>query len=190
MLRAAGGGPRTGDVAYPRVVTAAVTIRPREDRDLPALVDLLGAQQAGSGYPVRWPLPFPVEEFLVRPGELGAWVASEGARVVGHVSVLHPRDGWEADGWRAGTGLGPERLAAVSVLFVDPAVAGRGLGTRLLDTAVERARDVGRVPVLDVVQEHSVAADLYRRRGWRVIGEVRPPWLPQDRRPVLLMTLD
>lgn len=166
-----------------------MAVRARRPADLPALVDLLGAQQAGSGYPVRWPLPFPVEEFLVRPGELGAWVAVAGDRVVGHVSVLHPREGWEAEGWLAGTGLGPERLAAVSVLFVDPTVAGRGIGTRLLDTAVDRARALDRTPVLDVVQEHSIAADLYRRRGWRVIGEARPPWLPPDRRPVLLMSL-
>ncbi len=131
-------------------------LRPREERDLPPLVALLGLQQAGSGYPVRWPLPFPVEDFLVRPGELGAWVATDADRVVGHVSLLQPREGWEADGWGAGTGLPPERLAAVSVLFVDPRLGRRGIGTALLDRAVAAARHLGRVPVLDVVQENAV----------------------------------
>ncbi|WP_299445094.1 GNAT family N-acetyltransferase [uncultured Phycicoccus sp.] len=167
-----------------------VTVRPRRPTDLPVLRELLAAQQAGSGYPVRWPLPFPVEEFLVRPGELGGWVALVGTRVVGHVALLEVRPGWEADGWAAGTGRPPERLAAVAVLFVAPGHGGRGIGTRLLDTAVARARHLGRLPVLDVVQEHSIAADLYRRRGWTVVGEARPPWLPPDRRPVLLMALD
>lgn len=173
----------------PRDATSTVTVRARRPGDVPRLVELLGAQQAGSGYPVRWPLPFPVEEFLVREGELGAWVAVVGGEVVGHVSVLRPRAGWEAEGWVAGTGEPVERLAAVAVLFVDPAAGGRGVGTVLLGRAVSYIREVGRVPVLDVVQEHSVAADLYRRRGWRVVGEARPPWLPRDRRPVLLMTL-
>lgn len=175
---------------YPDDVPSPVTVRPRSPEDLPVLVDLIARFQPETGYPVRWPLPFPVEEFVVREGELGAWVAVLDGRVVGHVSVIEPRDGWEVEGWSAGTGLAKDEMAAVSVLFVDLSVGGRGIGTTLLDHAVAQARALGRTPVLDVVQEHSIAADLYRRRGWRVVGEVRPPWLPADRRPVLLMTLD
>ncbi len=166
-----------------------VTVRARQAEDLPRLVEVLEAQQPSSGYPVRWPLPMPVEEFVVRAGELGAWVALADGLVVGHASLLHPRAGWESEGWTAGTGLAVDRLAAVSVLFVDPAFGGQGIGTRLLDIAVARARARGRLPVLDVVQEHSIAADLYRRRGWQVVAEVRPPWLPKDRLPVLMMML-
>ena len=165
-------------------------VRPRDPADLPALVTILATQQQASGYPVRWPLPFPAEDFVARSGELGAWVAEVDGDLAGHVAVLEPGDGWETEAFVAGTGLEPDRLAAVSALFVDPDVRGRGLGSRLLDVAVERIRALGRVPVLDVVQEHSVAADLYRRRGWRVVGEVRPHWLPADRAPVLVMTLD
>lgn len=167
-----------------------VTLRDREPADLPRLVEVLAAQQAGSGYPVRWPLPFPAEEFVVRSGELGAWVAEVDGVVAGHVALLHPATGWEAEAFRDALGLPSERMATVSTLFVDPERRGGGVGTRLIDVAVARARALGRVPVLDVVQEHSPAAALYRRRGWRVVGEVRPHWLPADRRPVLLMTLD
>ncbi len=167
-----------------------VTVRPRADSDLDRLVSVLVAQQPSSGYPVRWPLPFPAEEFVVRGGELGAWVAEVDGDVVGHAALLHPADGWEAEAFTAAMGLPTERLATVSTLFVDPERRGLGLGTRLLDVAVAAARGLGRVPVLDVVQEHSPAADLYRRRGWRVVGETRPHWLPPDRKPVLLMTLD
>ncbi|MBM6399725.1 GNAT family N-acetyltransferase [Phycicoccus sp. MQZ13P-5] len=157
---------------------------------MPRLVEVLAAQQSGSGYPVRWPLPFPAEEFVVRSGELGAWVAEVSGAVAGHVALLHPAVGWEADAFTDALGEPAERLAAVSTLFVDPGSRGLGVGSRLLEVAVGSARAVGRRPVLDVVQEHSPAADLYRRRGWRVVGEVRPHWLPPDRRPVLLMTLD
>ncbi len=158
-----------------------VVVRPRAEADLPRLAVVLGEQQAASGYPVRWPLPFPVEEFLVRRGELGAWVAERDGLVVGHVALTAPGDGWDAQGWVAGTGAPVDRLAAVSVLFVDPAVRGLGVGRQLLATAVDGVRALGRRPVLDVVQENLAAVALYRRTGWRVVGEARPPWLPDDR---------
>ena len=168
---------------------APETVRPRVDADLPVLVGILAAQQAGSGYPVRWPLPFPVEEFVARPTELGAWVAVEGGAVVGHVALLDVGPGWEADGWCAGTGLPASELAAVGVLFVDPDAAGRGVGSTLLTAAVEHARGLGRTPVLDVVSESTRAVRLYERHGWQVVGAARPPWLPDDRDPLLLMAL-
>jgi ribosomal protein S18 acetylase RimI-like enzyme len=80
-------------------------------------------------------------------------------------------------------------LAAVGVLFVDPTATGRGVGTALLSTAVEHVRALGRVPVLDVVSESTRAVALYERHGWRVVGTARPPWLPVDRDPLLLMAL-
>jgi ribosomal protein S18 acetylase RimI-like enzyme len=174
------------------VPPAPVTVRPREAADLPALVGILGAQRPTSGYPVRWPLPFPVEEFIARRTELAAWVAVDPTRedaVVGHVALTGVSPGWEADGWGAGTGLPASALAAVSVLFVDPATTGRGVGSALLATAVEHARSLGRTPVLDVVSESTRALALYERHGWQVVGHARPPWLPPDRAPLTLMAL-
>ena len=98
-------------------------------------------------------------------------------------------DGVEAEGWSVGTGRPRAELAAVSVLFVDHTLAGRGVGTALLDEAVAFIRASGRVPVLDVVQESADAVAFYRARGWQVIGEARPWWLPDDLLPVLLMAL-
>jgi hypothetical protein len=106
-----------------------VTVRPRAAADLPTLVTVLEAQRPASGYPVRWPLPFPAEEFIARRTELAAWVAVDGDTVVGHVALL------------------------------------------------------------DVVSESSRALALYRRHGWQVVGRARPPWLPDDREPLVLMAL-
>jgi len=168
-----------------------IAVRERTAADLPLLTDVLAAQQPVSGYPQRWPLPFPVERFLTRPGELGAWVATLGddPAPVGHVSVTTTDPGPETEGWVVGTGRPAEQLATVSVLFVDHTVAGRGVGTALLDRAVQFIRDSGRVPVLDVVQETANAVRLYQRHGWQVVGEARPWWLPDDLLPVLLMVL-
>lgn len=170
----------------------AVRIRERTPDDLPALARALAAQQPHTGYPQRWPLPWPVESFLQRQGELGAWVATLGDTdvPVGHVSVTAVAgDGPEVDGWVAGTGRPVEELAAVSVLFVDHEVSGLGVGRALLEASVGFIRGRGRVPVLDVVQETERAVRLYQRAGWQVVGEARPSWLPDTHRPVLLMAL-
>ena len=95
---------------------------------------------------MRWPLPFPVEDFVVRPTELAAWVAVDGGAVVGHVALLEVGTGWEADGWCDGTGLPASALAAVAVLFVDPDASGRGVGSALLAAAVEHAGRSGAPP--------------------------------------------
>lgn len=164
-------------------------VRARTAADLEPLAAILAAQQPVSGYPQRWPLPFPVERFLARAGELGAWVAELDGALVGHVSVTTTDAGVETDGWVSGTGRAADQLAAVSVLFVDHTVAGRGVGTALLDRAVAFIRASGRQPVLDVVQETDNAVRLYQRHGWKVVGEARPWWLPDDLLPVLLMVL-
>ena len=169
-----------------------MTIRERRPDDLPVLARLLGEQQAATSYPQRWPLPFPVEEFLVRPGELAAWVAVEedaaGGAVVGHVSVTELTDGRMAQEWATATGRTAEGRAEVSVLFVAGDHVGSGIGGTLLDTALADIRRRGLTPMLDVVGEDTSAGHFYRRRGWRTVGTARPPWLP-DHRPDLAFML-
>lgn len=190
-------------VAGPR---ARALIRPRVAGDLPALGQVLTAQQPHSGYPQTWPSAGPAEEFLTRPGELVAFVAEAPAtgpttlgptstsptapgRVCGHVSVTRVEPSPEADGWAAGTGRPLAELAAVSVLFVDHEMAGQGVGGALLDAAVGWIREHDLIPVLDVVSESHDAVRFYRRRGWQEIGQARPHWLPAELEPVLLMAL-
>lgn len=165
-----------------------MTIRERRPTDLPVLAELLGEQQPTTSYPQRWPLPFPVEEFLVRPGELAAWVAVDEGAVVGHVSVTDLTVGRMADEWTRATGRSAEGLAEVSVLFVAGGRAGSGIGGALLETALVDIRGRGLVPMLDVVGEDTSAGHFYRRRGWRTVGTARPPWLP-DHRPDLAFML-
>jgi GNAT superfamily N-acetyltransferase len=84
--------------------------------------------------------------------------------------------------------VGTDRITLVAVLFVGLGAVGQGLGGLLLDTAVAFIRQSGRVPVLDVVPDHGRAVGLYRSRGWREIGRIRPAWLPEDRAALLVMT--
>lgn len=166
-----------------------LTIRERHPDDLPALTELLGAQQSRSGYPHRWPLPFPIEDFIVRPGQLGAWVAEMDGVVAGHVAATDPTDNWMADEWLRVTGRPGDELGEVSILFVGLDHGGAGVGGALLDHAVAEIRALGRDPVLDVIDEGSSAGRFYVKRGWRTVGYGRPPWLEEHLAPVAYMTL-
>jgi GNAT superfamily N-acetyltransferase len=161
-------------------------VRERRPDDLPALCDLLAAQQAASSYPVRWPLPFPVADFLVRPSELRAWVVEVDGEVVGHVTAAAVDDAL-APVFAGATGATDHLM--VSVLFTAAAARGHGHGGLLLDTAVAWIRERDHVPVLDVVPVHAPALALYRRRGWVEVGSWRFPWLAPELPDVALMAL-
>ena len=164
-----------------------LVIRDRRADDVPVLGVVLAEQQPSSSYPVQWPLDIPVEEFLVRPGEERAWVAELDGRVVGHVAVYTLAGGLREHFVAA---LGTEDLAELAVLFVAEDVIGTGVGGRLHDTAVDWIVSTGRQPVLDVVPVHARAAEVYRHRGWQVIGQVRPVWLAEDFPVLELMALN
>ena len=171
-------------------------VRPREPADVPLVGELIMRQQPQTRYPFRNPLPFPIEEFVVRDGELAAWVAettadtTDARTVVGHVSVLDVTDHEIGPSWAEAVGRPVEELAAVSVLAVDLGLGRRGIATRLMDECEAYIRCLGRTPVLEVVADaHSRAVALYLRRGWRVIGEVLPKWLPAGEGPVKIMML-
>ncbi len=151
-------------------------------------MEALAAQQPSSRYPFQWPLPFPVEEFLVRSHEEAAWVARVDGRAVGHVSVGRV-EGDVAEPFALATGRPAGELAIVRVLFVALDLLGSGIGGRLLDTAVDWARERGRLPVLDVVPGHGPALAVYRHRGWDVVGRLHPTWLPADEEAMVLMML-
>lgn len=171
-------------------------VRPRRDDDVPALVDTLARQQAASGYPHRWPLPFPAREFVVRAAEVAAWCALVDGEPVGHVCVQRVRGaatGPDAEplaaAWSAGHARPVDELRVVSALFTAEHVRGTGVGGLLLDTAVAWVRAQGLAPCLDVVQGPSPALAIYRHRGWREVARVRPSWLEDDMPPVVAMIL-
>lgn len=161
-------------------------LRRRRDDDLPVLARLLEEQQPTTEYPLRWPLPFPVRDFLVRPGEEAAWVAELDGEVVGHVAVA-TAVGVVAEAFLEA--VGTVRFSTVSVLFVGLPATGHGVGGALLGHAAAYIRGTGRLPVLDVVSTHRRVVDLYLRHGWREVGTARPEWLPDDRPDVLLLAL-
>ena len=138
-------------------------------------------------YPVRWPLPDPGRGLPGPPGR-GAGLGGRGRR-----PGRRPRRRLRARPASSAThfvaGAGTEDLAELAVLFVGSDVIGTGVGGRLHDTAVDWIVASGRQPVLDVVPVHARAVEVYRHRGWRVVGEVQPAWLAEDFPTLVLMTL-
>ncbi|GMK58090.1 hypothetical protein CspeluHIS016_0501220 [Cutaneotrichosporon spelunceum] len=158
-----------------------ITIRPRLPTDMPALCDLLARQQPVSQYPIKWPLSIPVPDFIQRPGESASFVAEHQGQILGHVAVRHglggPRNEAElTTRWAAGHECAESDVRVISVLFIDPEWAGRGVGSLLLRVATDAARDGGGRPCLDVVVDSKGPLAFYRRFGWVVVGEWRAPW--------------
>lgn len=168
-------------VAQALALLEGPVVRERRPSDLPAAARMLLAQQAGSHYPYRDPLPMPAEEFLHGHDARGAWVAEHGGRVVGHVAWTEPGSRLaDADSLRiaaAAHGCEPEALGWVSSLVVAEEARGSGVGRALLATAVAGIRGAGRRPALEVLPVHPAALGLYTGLGWAEAGRVRPPWL-------------
>ena len=156
-------------------------VRPRHPDDLPALVAVLERTHREVGYPVR--ATNVRAGWLAEERELGAWVAEQDGRPVGHVA-LHPPSGAPAELWRSATGRDDGGLAVVSRLLSD----ARGAGSALLARAETEAAGRGRVPVLEV-EVSSAARPFYLRRGWTQVGEVDQRWGEHDVRVAVLVRL-
>lgn len=166
-----------------------LTIRTRRDADIPRLVEILARQQAETQYPLRWPWPGDLAQFLRRPTEVEAWVAEIDERVVGHVTLQRVADDELGQMWATAHGVPISELLCIGVLFADRSLARRGIGSALLAHATGRAQAAGTAPVLDVIADHQEPVNLYLRQGWVEVGRARPDWLPQSEEPVRVMIL-
>ena len=107
-------------------------------------------------------------EFLDAPPEVAAWQE----RLAGPFRTLV----WDQDGVVAGfVSFGPceavdrepEGTGIVMALYVDPPAQGAGVGTALLDAALESMRAEGlSSAVLWVFRENERARRFYARHGW------------------------
>src|SRR5690606_8549820 len=83
-----------GMSCLPTTSPGEVRVRPRRAADLAPLGEALLAQQPGSRYPFRNPLPAPVAEFMHFPDAAAAWTAELDGRPVGHVCRTGPVHGF------------------------------------------------------------------------------------------------
>jgi GNAT superfamily N-acetyltransferase len=150
----------------------AAQIRLRGDGDLDECVLLLEAVHRVDSYPTYWPED--PGRWLSPKAMLSAWVAERRGRIVGHIALDAGKTDGSAAVWSEATGLPPERLAAITRLFVSLEGRGTGVGRALLDAACGEAAVRGLHPALDVVETNLDAIRLYERCGWRRV--FTEPW--------------
>jgi predicted DCC family thiol-disulfide oxidoreductase YuxK/GNAT superfamily N-acetyltransferase len=154
-------------------------LRRRRHSDLGACVRLLRVVFYEDRYPTTW--PDGARAWLDGDDVVDAWVVERHGEILGHVAISHAGlDPLSALRWRELTGQPPDRLAAVSRLFVRPRARRDRIGAALLDVALAGIRARGLTPVLEVVSSWEGAAAFVESRGWRLVA-----MYPSDERQVL-----
>ena len=144
-----------------------LTIRPRTENDLDALVSALAESHRADRYPLM--SEHVSAAWLTEKGS-PVWVAELDGVVVGHVAV-------------AGMPAEPLELTR---LVVSSAARGAGVASALLGTVERHAESVGSSLFLEVLEHNSAAIRLYERRGWRLTSSARADWFgPEGPRPVM-----
>lgn len=155
-----------------------LAVRPRQEADLAALVEVLSRVQRETGYPVN--LPADPVAWLKSSRTRASWVATLSGRVIGQVSRAAVERDHARETWTTATGLPAEALAVVKRLFVDPGATRVGAGRLLLETVMADAHRLGLVPVLDVDASSRRAKRLYERSGFQSVGQLELTWSGLD----------
>jgi GNAT superfamily N-acetyltransferase len=147
-----------------------VQIRERTEADVEAIDELAKVVHSNDAYPVY--LPGDIHSFIFARDPIGAWVAEQDERVVGHVA-LHARSSSAVMTLaQEATGLPAAQLAVVARLLVSPTERRAGIGQLLLGVAAARAAQLGLWPILDVVAASEAPRRLYEKAGWTCVGQV------------------
>jgi ribosomal protein S18 acetylase RimI-like enzyme len=134
-----------------------------------ATLDAQGIDQWDSVYPTR-----AVVESDVKRGSLYV-LEDDSGRCVGSVAL----DDKQADEYRELTWTTPEPALVVHRLTVDPSAQGRGLAHELMAFAEAYAARSGYASVrLDAYSGNRRSEQLYRRRGYREVGQIYFPRRP------------
>ncbi|MFC6285292.1 GNAT family N-acetyltransferase [Nocardioides sp. GCM10027113] len=135
-------------------------IRERRDGDLHECAALLAQVHVEQRYPVNW--PDDPGTWLTPANMAAAWVVARDDEIIGHVCLVR--------GNLSTSDLTLERL------FVSPVAVGSGVGRALVIQASDWTAQRGAQLSLDVADNCAKAVALYRRLGWRQIGETPIDW--------------
>ena len=149
-------------------------IRRRRPKDLDACVHVLTLVYSEGRYPVHWP---DAPRAWLDEDVIDAWVLERQGELLGHVAIARVgRDPLSVLRWREITGRDPSELACVTRLYVRPRARGQGIGSALLEVALEEIRARGLIPVCEVVSVSQDAVAFFEDLGWRERGVY--PWEP------------
>ncbi|MHB1445446.1 MAG: GNAT family N-acetyltransferase [Acidimicrobiales bacterium] len=148
-----------------------VRIRPREDADLPACVEVARVVHDLDGYPPFLP-GGAFDRFLISREAINAWVAEDSSGILGHVALHRSSSQPVMEAATASLGLPEDRLGVVARLLVAPQARRVGLGRQMLSTATDEAHGLELAPILDVGVRFTRAVALYESCGWERLAQV------------------
>lgn len=98
----------------------------------------------------------PMAEFLISPGGSCMWVATDAGKIVGSIAISRES----------------ESSAKLRWFLIDEKYQGKGLGQRLMDTAMHFCREQGYEHVfLWTIQMLDAARHLYKKYGFKITEE-------------------
>ncbi|MEV4502717.1 GNAT family N-acetyltransferase [Streptomyces klenkii] len=147
----------------------SVIVRPFRTDDLTGAAEALVEVHETDGYPVEG-VKDP-QAWLGTENVLAAWVAESDGEIVGHVAIMRPQGEDAVSLWTEQSGAGEADVAVLARLFVVRAARKHSTGKRLMEEAMDYARENGIRLILDVMTKDAAAMRLYERLGWRRIGE-------------------
>ena len=138
-----------------------------------SVIDRCRATLAAEGIH-QWDEAYPTRDVVDADVGRGALfiLEDDSGRCVASVAL----DDRQADEYRTLAWTTPEPALVVHRLCVDPREQGRGLARRLMDFAESYAAERGYASIrLDAYTGNPRSVRLYRRRGYREVGQVRFP---------------
>ncbi len=138
-------------------ITLRSDLRPGDIGDVVRFHGLTYAREYGWDYTFEGYVAGPLAEFAKRrSGRERIWLAERDGRLVGCVAIVE----------------NSPQVAQLRWFLVDAACRGLGLGTRLLNEAIEFSRDAGYAAIiLWTVSGLTAAARLYQAAGFRKVEE-------------------
>jgi ribosomal protein S18 acetylase RimI-like enzyme len=143
--------------------TMQTLIRPMKQRDLDAIVDMIGALAVHHGHAPNISAQQLAAESLGSRPSLHVAVAEAAGRLVGY-AVLHTHF----------VALSGTRTGNLDHLFVVTEHRGRGIGRRLVDAAIETARNLGCDSIeVQAVTQNWAAQEIYVALGFEPLHYTR-----------------
>jgi ribosomal protein S18 acetylase RimI-like enzyme len=122
----------------------------------------------------QWDDVYPARETVANDVRRGALFVLEDAD--GNAVACVSLDDQQSEEYASLAWTGSEPALVVHRLCVDPGFQGRGYARQLMDFAESYAAQHGYASVrLDAYTANERSVDLYRRRGYREVGQVRFP---------------
>jgi len=112
----------------------------------------------------------PFLEFRLREEFDELYILRENERIIGVIALVYNFKG--KDVWWIPEELKNEKTGLIEFFMVDPAYKGKGYGSKLLEFAIKRLKELGREPYL-ITFKHLEAYQYYLKRGFKELGKYK-----------------